>query len=99
MCVFVPYRLEDGWELDAEILHRSRSFPNLNDRLYAAARSFKKIFFQNFDFSPFRGEILTKKCSQPPNEIGNMPLRFDEIVRFGIGCHFQHQKCKIMKFF
>ena len=44
VCVFVPYRIEDGWELDAEILHRSRLFPNLNDRLYAAARSFKKFF-------------------------------------------------------
>ena len=29
VCVFVPYRLENGWELDAEILHRSRLFPNL----------------------------------------------------------------------
>ena len=48
LCVYlcVPYRPENYWELEAEILHRSRLFPKLNDRLYAAARSFKKIFYK-----------------------------------------------------
>ena len=90
MCVFVPYRLEDGWELDAEILHRSRLFPNLNDRLYATARSFKKIF-QKFCFSLFLGEILTKKGSQTSNE--------KKIISFAIGSHFQPQKSKNKKIF
>ena len=46
VCLCVPYRRENYWveELEAEILNRSRLFPNFNDRLYAAARSFKKIF-------------------------------------------------------
>ena len=40
-----------------------------------------------------------KKGSQPHNEIGNLPLRFDETVCFVIRCHFQLEKCKNMKFF
>ena len=44
-------------------------------------------------------EISIKKGSQPPNEIENMLLGFDETVYFAIGCHFQLEKCKNMKFF
>ena len=40
-----------------------------------------------------------KKGSQPHNEIGNMPLRFDETIFFAMRCHFQLGKCKNMKFF
>ena len=54
---------------------------------------FQKIFFEIFDFSPFLGHFSPKKGSQPPNEIGNMPLRSDKIIKFGVGCYFQHQKC------
>ena len=43
---------------------------------------------ENFDFSWLLGEILTKNDSQPPNGIGNMSLRSDQIIRFEIGCHF-----------
>ena len=52
----------------------------------------KNFFSFLHDFSP-------KKGSQPPNKIGNMPLRSDEIIRFGLGCHFHHEKCKNMTFF
>ena len=65
VCVFVPYRLVDSCELDAEILHRSRLFSNLNDRLYAAARSFKKMFLKIFIFHRIIAIFRQKKIHKP----------------------------------
>ena len=59
----------------------------------------QKNVFKNFDFSPFLGEIFTKKGSKPPNEIENMPLQSDKSNYFVLRCHFQPQKSKNIKNF
>ena len=62
-------------------------------------RDVQKIFFENFDFSPFLSDFSPKKGSQPPNEIENMPLRSDKIICFVIRRHFELENYKNMKFF
>ena len=57
----VLYGSKNYEELEAEILHRSRYCSNLKHRLFAAARSFKKIFFKNFDVSPIFCNFFDKK--------------------------------------
>ena len=65
VCLSVIYRLEDGQELEAEILHRSRQFPNKKHRLHAAARSFKKFFSKILIFRRFQAKFRQKKVQNP----------------------------------
>ena len=98
VCLCVPYRRENYRQLDDEILPRSRLFFNSNDRLYAAARSFKKNF-QKFWFLADSWWNFDKKTLQPPSEIGHTPFQTDKILSFGMGNHFQPQKSKNIKTF
>ena len=59
----------------------------------------KKTFFENFDFSPFLPDFLTKEGSKPPIVVENMPLQSDKIISFGGRCHFQPLKLKNIKCF
>ena len=85
-CLFVLNRLEDGEDLKAEILHRGTLCSNLKHGLFAAARSFNKIFFKSFHFSLILRNFSTKIPFKPAIEIENMLLRSDKTIRLYTSC-------------